>query len=97
MIESDLDVLKDGLVMVGNVINSSRDDEGWKYGYCKDFVKRSWRRKGYGCGFGIEVFYTFSVNESYLKGWVKSLAKCLDPFLNCGIIVDGDLSSGLWR
>ena len=28
LIESDLGVLKDGLVMVGNVINSSRDDEG---------------------------------------------------------------------
>ena len=45
----------------------------------------------------LKYFYTFGVNESYLKGWVKSLAKCLDPFLNCGIIVDGDLSSGLWR
>ena len=45
----------------------------------------------------LKYFYTFIVNESYLKGWVKSLAKCLDPFLNCGIIVDGDLSSGLWR
>ena len=59
MIESDLGVLKDGLVMVGNVINSSRDDEGWKCWYCKDLVKRSWKRKGYGCGFGIEVFLYF--------------------------------------
>ena len=45
----------------------------------------------------LKYFYTFGINESYLKGWVKSLTKCLDPFLNCGIIVDGDLSSGLWR
>ena len=28
LIDSDLGVLKDALVMVGNVINSSRDDEG---------------------------------------------------------------------
>ena len=28
LIESDVDVLKDGLIMVGNVITSSRDDEG---------------------------------------------------------------------
>ena len=44
----------------------------------------------------LKYFYTFSINESYLKGWVKSLTKCLDPFLNCGIIVDGDLSGGVW-
>ena len=24
-----------------------------------DIAKRSWKRKGYGCGFGIEVFLYF--------------------------------------
>ena len=59
MIESDLGVLKDGLVMVGNVINSLRDDEGWKGWYCKGLVKGSWRRKGHRCDIYIEVFLYF--------------------------------------
>ena len=45
----------------------------------------------------LKYFYTFSINESYLKGWVKSLASVLTHFfLNCGINVDGGRSVGVW-